>query len=60
MSNVITNQQVRPTEELTFTVDGRSYDAGIDYDPRTGQSTVKVKGLFGSTVGTPYIINPRG
>ena len=52
--------QVRPTEELTFTVDGRSYDAGIDYDPRTGQSTVKAKGLFGSTVGTPFIINPRG
>ena len=52
--------QVRPTEELTFTVDGRSYEAGIDYAPNTGQAIVRVKGLFGSTLATQTIVNARG
>ena len=51
---------VRPTEELTFTVDGKSYEAGIDYAVKTGQAIVRVKGLFGSTIGTPTIVNSNG
>ena len=54
--------EVRPTESLEYTSisDGRTYEAGIDYAPRTGQAVVRVKGLLGSTLGTPTLINANG
>ena len=51
---------VRPTEELKFTHNGNSYEGKIEYASKTGQVIVKVKGLFGSTIGTATIVNARG